>query len=607
MSAESCARLERRRLRWSARLERLSGRVAAIARVRLLSFCLGVAALAAVVPWSQHATALRYTALAAGLVFVVAFLLHRRPREREGQLKGALAALAREQLRAAGRWKELPRTGTGLLPGCAFASDLGLVGPWSLFRAISRCATPFGERTFARLLGEGAPLEELAKRQQGVSELARRDGFRLRLEAEEAHGNEDGDAPEELVRSLAPRSSVHDGRPWLAPLTGLLGLAIGVQLLHLFGAGDPLFLWPCVALQTVVFLATRRRVEAEYRDLLLHEGALVAWTGALGLIERHRFRSELASELSAAVAGSSDALRRLNRILGGLSARLTAMHPVLNILGPWDLLHVRALARWRAEHGEDAARWFEALGEWEALSSLAGHAAGQEELVFAELDPEGPAWEGEGAWHPLLPPREAIANDAQLAGSGSVLLVTGSNMSGKSTMLRTIGLNTVLAQAGAAVCAKRLRLRPCRIESSIHVTDALDAGVSLFNAEVRQLKAILDAVDEADADESIPPVLFLVDEILRGTNTRERLIASRAVIRRLAASRSAGLVTSHELGLAALAGELPSLRNVHVRESVGPEGMSFDYLMREGPVTTTNALEVLRREGVNLDFDAERE
>jgi hypothetical protein len=606
LSAPALERLERRRARLARRRDRERRRAALLGRLRVVAFLVAVGLLAAVVPLPERAAELRLGALASLLAFSVVVRLHRGPRSRERHLDGVLEAVDRDVLRASGRWAELPRTGAGLAGEAPRALDLGIVGRWSLFRALSRAATPFGERCLARVLVEGAAPDTVPGRQAAVRELAARSGLRHRLEAEGARGRIDGTRPSRLVGLLRSRPSVHDGRAWLAPVAGLLVLATVVQGLFLLGTGRALAVWPCLAAQVALFLVTRRQVEAEYAELLPHEGALVAWTGMLGLLESHRFRSARLRRLHAQVSGASEALSRLNGTLGWLTARLTMMHPLLNVFGLWDLLLTRVLAGWRGRHGERVAGWFEALGEWEAAASLGGHASQQERPVFAELAPHGPAWSARAAAHPLLPPGSSVPNDVELAGPGTVLLLTGSNMSGKSTLLRTVGLNTVLAQAGAAVHAESLRLRPCRLETSIHVTDALDAGVSLFHAEVRRLKEILDAVDAADADPAVPPVLFLVDEILRGTNTRERLIAGRAVIRRLAASRSAGLVTSHELGLSELEEELPSLRNVHFRENVGPEGMTFDYRMREGPVTTSNAIAVLRQEGIDLDFDADR-
>ena len=186
------------------------------------------------------------------------------------------------------------------------------------------------------------------------------------------------------------------------------------------------------------------------------------------------------------------------------------------------------------------------------------------------------------------------------AQSGSLLLLTGSNMSGKSTLLRSIGLDTVLALAGGAVHARSLSLSPCRVMTSIRVIDALDEGVSSFYAEVRRLRAILEAIDAADAGGSEPAVLYLVDEILRGTNTRERLIASRFIVARLAKGRALGVVTSHDLALTELEGHVPGLSNAHFREEVADGRMTFDYLLRPGPVPTTNALAILRLEGIDV-------
>ncbi|HMU56562.1 MAG TPA: MutS family DNA mismatch repair protein, partial [Nitrospira sp.] len=199
--------------------------------------------------------------------------------------------------------------------------------------------------------------------------------------------------------------------------------------------------------------------------------------------------------------------------------------------------------------------------------------------------------------HPLIPARNRVANDLELSGLGSIHLITGSNMSGKSTFLRTIGINLCLAQAGAPVCAARLDWSPVRLACCIRVDDSLDAGLSFFYAEVKRLKTILDAI----GDRAAPPVLFLIDEIFKGTNNRERLIGSRAYITALSTGNGFGLVSTHDLELTDLEKDIPSLINAHFQETVTGGTLSFDYKLRPGPCPTTNALKIMEMEGLPVD------
>ena len=200
--------------------------------------------------------------------------------------------------------------------------------------------------------------------------------------------------------------------------------------------------------------------------------------------------------------------------------------------------------------------------------------------------------------HPLLPATARVANDVRLSGLGSIHLITGSNMSGKSTFLRTIGINLCLAQAGAPVCAQSFEWSWSRLACCIRVDDSLDAGLSFFYAEVKRLKTILDATQ----DRTAPPVLFLIDEIFKGTNNRERLIGSRAFITKLSTGNGFGLVSTHDLELADLERDIRGLTNAHFQETVSSGALQFDYRLRPGPCPTTNALRIMELEGLPVSY-----
>lgn len=596
---------EERRLRRLTRahavLDRASFR---LATARLAGFSVAVAGLVLAVLRPAEAVAWRAVAAAGAALFVAFAWRHRRPRDLAALAKDLLAVAEREASRARGEWRALPRDGGRFAAGCPHAGDLAVFGRSSLFQALSRCATSFGEERLAAALARGRVEDDVLSRQDAVRELAPLRAFRARLEAVGARGRAEGGTPAEL-RALLEGSSIHDGRPWLHPLLAALVAATLVQGALELTTELATGFWPCLLAQGLVFGATMRRVAAEYEALLEHERALLAWSGMMRLVESRRLRgpllSRLKGELAAAGVPASVQLARLQSCLASLALRSGSLHPVVNTLVLWDLHHVARLARVRREALPHVEAWFTALGEVEALSSLAAHSASLEGGCVPELDEAGPFLAAEDLRHALLPAARVVGNELELERPGTLVLLTGSNMSGKSTLLRAAGLAVVLAAAGGAVPARRLRLRPCRVLTSIHVTDALDEGVSLFHAEVLQLKRILDAVGEAERDPLALPVLYLVDEILRGTNTRERLIASRAVIRRLASTRSAGLVTSHDLSLVELEGEVAGLRNMHFRESVADGRMTFDYRLRPGPVTTTNALLILKAHGIEVD------
>jgi len=262
-----------------------------------------------------------------------------------------------------------------------------------------------------------------------------------------------------------------------------------------------------------------------------------------------------------------------------------------------------AIERWRKAHGRDLAVWIDALGEFEALGSLAGYAFEHPADPFPEIVEGACIFDGCGLGHPLIPAATMVRNDCALGappaeGRPQASLVSGSNMSGKSTLLRTVGVNTVLALAGAPVRAVSLRLSPLALGTSIRILDSLQGGASHFYAEIARLRQIVDLT------EGRVPVLFLLDEMLHGTNSHDRRIGAEAVIRSLLGAGSIGLVTTHDLALAGIAKADPRMANVHFEDHLEDGRITFDYRMRPGVVTRSNAIALMRAVGLDVG-DAE--
>jgi len=282
------------------------------------------------------------------------------------------------------------------------------------------------------------------------------------------------------------------------------------------------------------------------------------------------------------------------------------VHYLINALGPWDLYHTYRLQQLQDRIATIAPGWFELLAELDAAASLATFAHLHPDYRWPDLvEPRArgqdggdvPMLDAEGLAHPLIPSAVRVANQIRFTGRGRIYLVTGSNMSGKSTFLRTIGINTCLAQAGGPVCATSFNWSPVRIGSCIRVDDSLDGGLSFFYAEVKRLKMILDDT----RNEQAPPVLWLIDEVFKGTNNRERLIGGRALITALAGGNGFGLVTTHDLELSELERRLPTVTNVHFQETVAQGALHFDYRLKPGPCPTTNALRIMALEGLPVE------
>jgi hypothetical protein len=288
----------------------------------------------------------------------------------------------------------------------------------------------------------------------------------------------------------------------------------------------------------------------------------------------------------------------LRGVIGVASAASLQRNPFvwlpLNLLLPWDLFFAFRLEGMKARLRVLLPGWLEAWYVLEALNALANFGYLNPGATFPVVEADGPVLEVEGVGHPLIPDGRRATNDFALAELGEVAVITGSNMSGKSTFLRTLGVNLVLAYAGGPVLARRLRVRPMRMGSSIQVSDSLADGLSYFYAEVKRLKGLLDAL-QGEADQ---PLFFLIDELFRGTNNEERRQGSEAYVRALAGGHGVGLVSTHDLELTHLADSIAGVSNFHFREEITDGRMVFDYRLRPGPCPTTNALKIMALEGL---------
>jgi DNA mismatch repair ATPase MutS len=332
-------------------------------------------------------------------------------------------------------------------------------------------------------------------------------------------------------------------------------------------------------------LAPLRRLLARYGDAPVHAPAWQA--------------------LQPALRDGGAALARLVSLAGwGAVRHSPLLHVVLNATLAWDAQLAARLTGWRRAHGAAAARWIDALAEAEALVALGTLAHDHPDWAFPEVvdDAADAMLEATGLAHPLLDAATRVGNPAELGGPGRVLVISGANMAGKTTYLRAIGVNALLALAGAPVCARAMRVRRVRVATSIGIRDALGEGVSLFLAELRRLQAIVAAAAEPEA----PPVLYLLDEVLHGTNSRDRRTATRAVLAHLRRHGAVGVVTTHDLELADDPALAAGAAHLHFQEGWAPAGadggaprMTFDYVARAGRATGSNALALLAALGLD--------
>ena len=570
--------------------------MARVANARVIAFLAAVAFAGATIfhrlPLWGYALS-----LAAGATYVALAIWHERLLRAAARARTEADYHARGVDRLEGRWHSLPSTGERFAEaGHPYTQDLHVFGHGSLFQLLDESSTAMGEQRLASWLSAPATLPEARTRQAQARELAARADFRRDLVVEGRLGRNARVDPTAFLKwAEAP--------PSLEQVSWARTLAVGVPLLWAavvaltaLGKLPGEAPWLALLVPAAVLGLTRRAVAASAEGLELGRGGADRLGAALGRMEREPFEEPA---LRAAVEGTagtrprpSRAMRRLALLSALAEQRRNQLHFVLNLLTLWDLHVFFVLDDWRRIHGRKVRGWFNVLADVEALGSLGGYLHDRPQLTFPVLSESGPRFEATALAHPLL--QAAVPNDVQLVGPGRLLLVTGSNMSGKSTLLRAMGLNAVLALAGAPVPARSLTVSALHTWTSMRVQDSLEAGVSFFYAEVRRLKRVLDGAAATPG-----AALVLVDEMLLGTNTRERRLASGEVVHLLLASGCIGAVTTHDLSLAELAATDGSrLHAVHFQDVLEDGQMRFDYKLRDGVVKSTNALRVLALAGI---------
>ena len=609
---------------------RLAAQAERISRVRLVAFAIAVSgAIALMAGWNHRLFA------AAGLVLggaAYALAARRHAGHRRAAHWAGVRRLVCEQgaYRVARDWNALsPTTIEPASRDHPFAADLDVTGHASLARLLEVTSAGPGRRTLMAWLQADVPgTTEIRARQDAVRELAPAVDWRETLTAHAWSGARGTPRRTDIERFLqwaerAPwlirrRPTVWAARvlPFFLAPTAILAV-LGV--LWTRGVAPPPDAWLLAiasgagrwwALPFAVWLMltalTRREVTQRLEAAMSHLGGLSAYAAMLAHVESASFGAPRLASLRGRLTTGRGAARELAR-LGGVvrlaEARYSPMgHAVLQILALWDLHVLIALEHWQVDSGTHARDGLAALGDAEALSALATLAYDNPDWSFPEVI-DGPARvEARALGHPLLPVSTRVNNDVTVGPPGTFLLVTGSNMSGKSTLLRAIGTNIVLAHAGGPVCAESMRLTPVDLWTSIRIDDSLEAGVSLFMAELRRLKRIVDAA----RDPARPrPLLYLLDEILHGTNTAERRVAARRVLTSLIKAGAIGAATTHDLTLAddpALDG---AAERVHFTERFerrdGGMTMTFDYQLRPGLATSANALKLLEMIGLGDD------
>ena len=582
-----------------------------------------VAAAAALILWDVLDGAPASVALGLGLLLLVTFVsevvIHRRVRRQE-RWRGTLRDLCAEGIARIDRaWCDLDEMlperesrAYPIDPEHPYAHDLAVQGRASLRRLFGPVTTEPGRRTLLLwLLGPASPSVATA-RAEAARELRDMLGDRLTLSAHGRHAPAAGPLALDRFLGWAAAQAWTLDTFWLRAAALTLPVALIVAIvLHVFLGAPPLWILPAFG-QFWVLRKISSRLATDFKDVEAMGPALAAYVPQLQQLATWPMSAAALHTQAEKIRTRGDSahrqLARLAKLVDTVDSRRNLIYATLAPILLLDLhLGVR-LDRWRSSNGVFAHGWIDALGEIEALSGLGSLAHDHPDWVFPTWHESGSATgiNATGVGHPLIGDHECVRNDVDLGPPGSFLLVTGSNMSGKSTLLRSIGTNCVLAGAGAPVCAVKLALPRVRVFTSMSIEDSLSQGVSLFMAQLLRVRSIVEASRVQGEDGG--PVLYLLDEMLHGTNSSERRIAARAVLRHLLEQVAIGVVSTHDLALADAPDLAEVAARVHFRETVHSEGgrtrLEFDYVMRPGLAQTSNALALL--EAVGLDSADQR-
>ncbi len=595
-AADYHARLQRYRSDHAAR-ELIDARLAG-ARLAVFAVALVLAYLAArgtVAWWWLAAPVAAFLALA---------VWHDRVMREKRRAAALVEFYDRGLARIEDRW-----TGTGST-GDAFrddrhpyAADLDLFGRASLFELLCLARSGGGEATLAGWLKQPADPPEIAARQQAVRELTPALDFREDLAVAGAAARGHTDVATLIHWSTEPPVFRGRLRAMAATLTALTLIA----LLWMLRSGETAPFLLALGAQAAFALPMERRARTVLHGADGPARSLVALAPTLARLERERFAAPRLSALSGRITGGREpataAVSHLRQLVEMHDWQHNPFFAPFALVLLWGTHVALALEAWRRAHGPRVGGWVDAVGEFEALSSLAAyafeHPANPFPVILAAATDgarSAACFDAEALGHPLLPAASMVPNDVRLAGGTRLLLVSGSNMSGKSTLLRSVGINAVLAQMGAPVRAASLRLSPLRMGATLRIQDSLQEGRSRFYAEITRVREL------ADLARGEVPLLFLLDELFHGTNSHDRQAGAAGVLRSLIDRGAIGLVTTHDLALTSMAGALgAAAMNVHFEDMFENGEIRFDYRMKPGPVTRSNALALMRAVGLEVE------
>ncbi len=570
----------------------LANKYSRFAFVRLLVFIAGIIVVAIAWTWAAIPAFLLTIAFLYG--FYRFSIWHNRLKVQELQFQ-KLRTINEQEIEVLQHNYSVFNDGSEFMnPSHPYALDLDIFGAYSFFQYVNRTATSIGSQALAHFLLHPTDKRTILERQTAIKELATHLDWRQTFQA---FGSEVEDAPvhvQQLQQWLTtPNFMLHNDRlKWairIAPIWAIAAIVAGFYLPWWLAI---LFLLPNI----LVLRKTVNQVNEIHQQTTHAEKILAAYSQLIGHIEQANFESPLLEQPTSTFKKQQAAaqIKRLSYYIAQLNVRYNFFAILLNVGGLWDLHWVLRLEKWKVLHQTALPNWFEQLAQLEALSSFANLHYNNPDWTFPSIH-QAEKLEAEGIGHPLIHAKERITNDFNASTSGHIKLLTGSNMAGKSTFLRTIGLNIVLANIGAPVCAKFFRLPLMKVYTSMRTADALHESTSSFYAELKRLKFIIDAIEQGEK------MYFLLDEILKGTNSKDRHTGSKALIQQLIESKGGGIIATHDLELGVLEAKYDgAIENICMEVQIKEEQLFFDYKLHKGVSQSFNATLLMKNMGIKI-------
>lgn len=577
---------------FAAKAAELKQKYQRFALLRLLSFFAGIALLILLFQWQAL----------AGMAGTVGFLLlfhrftqwHQRIREDRYHQEALVQINQREVAALEHDYSAFADGEHYQDPAHPYCIDLDIFGPYSFYQYTNRTSTIVGaDRLAADLLAQSTP-DNVSARQVAIRELSEQLDWRQHFLALGQRTEDSAEQIDLLLRWLQQPVFVSN-KGWLRlllPVFPFIVLPVFIWLLYQQQFGLSLL---CFVPAFLILRPFVERVNRVHEQTNQAEKALRHYARLIQHIEQQSFTAPLLVELRAHLLPEvSQRIDRLSYIIGQLNARYNAFAILLNLFGLWDLQWMLRLERWRAAEADSLPIWFDTLAHFEALSSLATTVYNNPDWVFPVFT-EKQELEAKALGHPLLPADQRVTNEVTLPTSGHIKLLTGSNMAGKSTFLRTVGLNIVLANTGVAVCAQKMELPALQVYTSMRTQDALHESTSSFYAELKRLKIIIEAVEQKEN------VFFLLDEILKGTNSRDRHTGSKALVHQLIQQGGGGIVATHDLELGSLEAKYDgAIENWCMEVAIEAGRLDFDYKIKKGVSQSFNATVLMQQMGIRI-------